>query len=211
VAIFCEKAILIYISSYLLYPYLMDEIILFLSGIYPLSPECIAYLKRAIRKRMVKKDQIILEIGEVCQNLYFIKKGVLRCFYFVGEKEVSDWFFWEGETVVSIESFYDQAGSEDCIQALEDCELYYISFQELEYLYQHYIEFNIIGRVLTIKYLRVFHQHARNIRKLSAADRYHYLLRTQPDLVQRIPLGPLASWLNREPETLSRMRARRNN
>ena len=189
----------------------MDEIILFLSSIYPLSPECIAYLNRTVRMKMVKKDQVILEIGEVCRNLYFIKKGALRCFYFVNGKEVSDWFFWEGETVVSIDSFYQQIRSEDCIQALEDCELYYISFKDLEYLYEHYIEFNFIGRVLTIKYLRVFHQHARNIRKLPAADRYQYLLRTQPDLIQRIPLGPLASWLNMEPETLSRMRGRKAN
>jgi CRP-like cAMP-binding protein len=180
----------------------MDEIIAFLCTIYPLSPDCIVYLKRAVRKRTIIKDHIILDIGEVCRNLYFIKKGALRCFYYVHDKEVSDWFFWEGETVVAIGSFYDQAPSEDCIQALEDCELYYLSFHDLEYLYAHFIEFNVIGRVLT----RLFHQHARNIRKLSALERYKSLLQTQPDLLQRIPLAPLASWLNMEPETLSRMR-----
>jgi CRP-like cAMP-binding protein len=188
----------------------MDEIIKFLCSIHPLSTECTDYLKRVVRLRMVKKDQVILEIGEVCRNLYFIKKGVLRCFYYVNGKEVSDWFFWEGETVVSIESYYAQVPSEDCMQALEDCELYYISFHDLEYAYEKFIEFNFVGRVLTIKYLRVFHQHARNIRKLPAAERYQYLLRIQPDILQRIPLGPLASWLNMEPETLSRMRGKKN-
>lgn len=188
----------------------MDAILQFLHSIFSLSPDCIAYLRRTVRTRTIKENQILLEIGEVCRNLYFIKTGVLRCFYYVNDKEVSDWFFWEGETVVSIGSFYDQVPSEDCIQALEDCELYYLSYHELEYLYQHFIEFNVIGRVLTLKYLRVFHQHARNLRKLPAAERYKFLLRTQPGLIQRIPLGPLASWLNMEPETLSRMRGRKD-
>jgi CRP-like cAMP-binding protein len=188
----------------------MDAILQFLHSIFPLSPECSAYLRRTIRTRTIRENQILLEIGEVCHNLYFINKGVLRCFYYVNNKEVSDWFFWEGETVVSIGSFYDQVPSEDCIQALEECELYYISYHELEYLYQHYTEFNVIGRVLTLRYLRVFHQHARNLKKLPAAERYRYLLERQPKLIQRIPLGPLASWLNMEPETLSRMRGRKD-
>jgi CRP-like cAMP-binding protein len=189
----------------------MDVVIAFLNDIFPLSAECIAYLRRTVRTRTLKEDKFLLEIGDVCRNLYFIRKGVLRCYYYVNDKEVSDWFFWEGETVVSIGSFYDQVASEDCIQALEDCELYYISYQDLEYVYQHFIEFNVIGRVLTLKYLRVFHRHARNIRKLPAGERYKYLLQTQPDLIQRIPLAPLASWLNMEPETLSRIRGRRTN
>ncbi len=126
----------------------------------------------------------------------------------MGDLDVSNWFFWEGATVVAIDSFYDQVKSEESIQAVDDCELYYISFEELEYLYTHFIEFNVIGRILTVKYLKVFHQHARMIRKLSAAERYKFLLNTQPELLQRIPLGPLASWLNMTQETLSRVRGR---
>jgi len=70
--------------------------------------------------------------GQVCENLYFIQKGLLKCFYILRGKAVSDWFFGETETVVSIDSFYNQVPGEDFIEALEDCELYYISFQEFQ-------------------------------------------------------------------------------
>ena len=156
----------------------------------------------------LKKGEYLLVPGQVCENLYFIQKGLLKCFYVVHERQVSDWFFGETETVVSIDSFYDQVPGEDFIEALEDCELYYISFQEFQHLYRTYVEFNVIGRVLTNKYLRLWHRQARNIRMLTAEERYMFLLKSQPDLIKRVQIQDLASYLDMSRETLSRMRGR---
>ncbi len=188
----------------------MDEIFMFLSAIYPLSPECIAYLRTVVKFRRVVKSDIILQIGETNRNLYFIKTGALHCYYYVEDKPVSDWFFWENETVVSIGSFYDQVPSEDCIVAMEDAEVYYITKSEYDYLNRTFLEFNFIARVLLEKYLKVFHSHARFIRKHKAAQRYQLILSKMPELIQRIPVADLATWLNMEPETLSRMRGKRD-
>jgi CRP-like cAMP-binding protein len=189
----------------------MEELLSFLNGIssaegWPLSAGCLEYLRKTIKKRSLKCGKNLLEPGQVCKNLYFIKKGLLKCYYMVGEKEVSDWFFGEKETVVSIDSFYDQVASKDFIQALEDCELYYISYNELQYLYRTYIEFNVIGRILTNKYLRLWHQQAKNIRMLTAKERYSFLLQNQPELVSRVPVKDLASYLDMDKGTLSRKR-----
>lgn len=188
----------------------MEEILQFLCIIYPLSPECLAYLRTVVKSRRVKRNEAILNIGETNRHLYFIKTGALHCYYYVKDKPVSDWFFWENETVVSIGSFYDQVPSEDCIVALEDCELYYITKDDYDYINRTFLEFNFIARVLLEKYLKVFHGHARFIRKNPAADRYQLVMSKMPELIQRIPVAPLATWLNMEPETLSRMRARRD-
>jgi hypothetical protein len=75
-------------------------------------------------------------------------------------------------------------------------------------VYQRYIEFNYVGRVLTTRYLRIWHRLARNIRRVSAEDRYRLLLEQMPEAVQRVPLEYLATWLDMRPETLSRMRGR---
>jgi CRP-like cAMP-binding protein len=119
---------------------------------------------------------------------------------------VCDWFFAENEIVVSIDSFYDQKKSEDYIQALEDSELFYISFQEFQYLYRTYVEFNVVGRVLTNKYLRIWHRQARNIRMLNARERLLFFLENQPDLSLRVPVRDQASFLAMTQETLSRTR-----
>ena len=191
----------------------MEDLISFLNQIassegWPLSPACIACLKIIIKKSSLKKEEYLLKAGEVCTNLYFIRRGLLKCFYIVHNREVSDWFFGELETVASIDSFYDQVKSEDFIQALEDCELFYITYEELVYLYRTFVEFNVIGRVLTNKYLRIWHRQARNIRMLTAEERYLFLLENQPELIMRVPIRDLASYLDMTRETLSRMRGR---
>lgn len=187
----------------------MEELFQWLSAIHPLSPECSAHLRRIIRRRTIKKDQLLLRAGEVCDNIYFIKKGILRCYYLVKDRDVTDWFFWETDTVVAIDSFYDQTPSGDYIEALEDGELYYISFDDLDYLFRHYLEFNFIGRVLTNKYLRIWHRQARNLRRLSAEEKYRFLLASQPEAILRVPAKALASFLDMSPETISRLRGRR--
>jgi CRP-like cAMP-binding protein len=191
----------------------MEELLSFLNSIassegWPLSEECLSFLRGIIKLTSLKKEEYLLKSGETCKNLYFIRKGLLKCYYIVHDKEVSDWFFGEFETVVSIDSFYDQARSEDYIQALEDCELLYITYEELNYLYKTYVEFNAVGRVLTNKYLRIWHRQARNIRMLTSEERYLFLLDKQPELIQKVPIGDLASYLDMAQETLSRARGR---
>ena len=43
--------------------------------------------------------------------------------------------------------------SKECIEALEDCELDYVSYSDLNQLYTSYMELNLLGRVITEKYL----------------------------------------------------------
>jgi len=191
----------------------MEELLAFLNQIassegWPLSAACLAHLRKIIKISSLKQEEILLSAGQVCTNIYFIKRGLLKCFYIVHQREVSDWFFGELETVVSIDSFYDQVASRDFIQALENCELFYITFEELNYLFRNFVEFNVVGRVLTNKYLRIWHRQARNIRMLTAEERYQFLLNTQPDLINRISVKDLASYLDMSRETLSRMRGR---
>ena len=58
----------------------MEEILDFLNLIYPLSPACIDYLKNVVKMRRVAKNEVVLAIGDVNRNLYFIKTGALHCY-----------------------------------------------------------------------------------------------------------------------------------
>ena len=190
---------------------IMEELLTFLNAISspagkPLSTELRDFLPTIVKKTTLKKGEYLLVPGQVCENLYFIQKGLLKCFYILHEKQVSDWFFGETETVVSIDSFYDQVPGEDFIEALEDCELLYISFQEFQYLCITYFEFCLIARILTTKYLQLWFRQVRNIRMLTAEERYRHLLEHQPDLIKRVPGQDLASFLDMSRETFSRVR-----
>jgi len=175
---------------------------------WPLSPECIEWLETTIQRIEIRKGDYLLRPPQICRHLYFIESGLLKCFYIHKGNNVTDWFFGKGETVVSIDSFYDQLPSEDFMQAIENCVLYYISYADLNYGYRNFVEFNVLGRVLTNKYLRIWHRQARNIRMLTADERFLSFMQTQAELFNRADLQDIASFLDMTPKSLSR--ARRN-
>ncbi len=188
----------------------MEEILQSLCAIHPLSPECLNHFRKVVQFQKVKKGDYLLKPGRVNDRLFFIKKGLLRCYYLMNGRELTDWFFWEGDAVVSIDSFYDQIPSRDFIQAIEDGEVYWISAKDLEYVYRNFPEFNYVGRVLTTKYLRIWHRLTRRIRFLRREQRYRLVVAEQPEIFLRVPLNVLATYLDMSPETLSRLRAKPN-
>jgi CRP/FNR family transcriptional regulator, anaerobic regulatory protein len=150
----------------------MEVLLKFVRTLCSPSEESIDYLAKTTKHWKIPKREFLLQAGEVCENLYFIKSGLLRCYYLKGDAEVSTWFLRENDMVVSVDSFYDQVPSYEYIQALEDCELISIGFYELEELFQTYPEHERIGRLMTLKYLRIWTRQLHNIRMLSAAERY---------------------------------------
>ena len=184
----------------------MKELIAFLQTVYPLSPSLVEYLSNTVKIKEVKRKEYLLKAGTICRNVYFINKGLLRCFYSKGDREISRWFMLDGDVIFSISSFYEQKPGFENIQALEDCHLYYISFSELEYIYNNFMEFNYIGRVLTIKYHQLWDEQLYGIQIKSAAERYQWLLTNHPHLVLRVPAKYLASYLGITEVTLSRIK-----
>lgn len=185
----------------------MKMVLDYLTSVHPMSDECYNHLATIIKTRHVSKKGFLLRPGEVCTDIHVVVKGLVRCYYLEGETEVTAWLRKEKDVIVSVDSYYDQAQSYEYIQAVEDCELAYISFKEEKEVFDTYPEFNVIGRLLTQKELRDHARELRNIRMLTAAQRYQHFLERYPELVQRVPLMYLASYLNMKPETLSRMRA----
>ena len=80
----------------------------------------------------------------------------------------------------------------------------------MQRLYRAYPVFNEIGRVITEQYLYMLEIEVYNLRKQKAEDRYRFILKHFPDLLQRVPLKYLATYLGVNLETLSRIRAKRN-
>jgi len=187
----------------------MEELLQFLCSLWPLTPECLAYLREIVDHREVHKGEILLKIGEINEHLYFIRKGVMHCHYYVDDRVVSAGFFWERDTVVSVGSFYSQRASEDCLEMLEDGELFFITRAQFDHLCRTFPDFCYLASLRLMHYLEVFHDHGRLIRKHKAEDRYRLATEKYPELVQRVPGKLIASWLSMEEATLSRGRNRR--
>ena len=186
----------------------MEEVIGFLQSIYPFSNELIAHLFTIIRSKELEKHEILLREGDVCKNIYFIRKGLIRCYYMKEEKEVNAWFLKENDTIVAVDSFYDQVPTKEYIQSLEPCELYYIGYNQLGYIFKNYIEFNFVGRILTQKYLRLWNRQLQYLRMHTAIERCEDFLKNEQGLLGRVPDYHIASYLGMDKGTFSRVKGK---
>ncbi len=185
----------------------MDELLAYLSSLHALSPMAREYLAEHLKTVEVPKKKFILRQGRICYNIYFVNKGLLRCFYIKNEKEINSWFMKEGDVIVSVESFFNQRAGYENIQALEDCVMHYIDYDELQYLYNNCPEFNFVGRVLIEKYYMLSEQRLYSLRMQKGVDKYSFMMNNFPQIIQRVPSKYIASYLGITEETLSRIRA----
>ena len=179
----------------------------YLESVISVSEELKEELNSVTTKRIISKGQSIINIGERCSDLFFIEKGLLRGFYFLEEKEITNWFAQEGEFATSFYSFISQKQSFETIQTLEDSELIQMPHSSLQSLYKEFPETEHIGRIITETYYVKLEERLLSIQFKSAKERYQNLAETKSALLKRAPLGQIASYLGITQETLSRIRA----
>ncbi len=113
--------------------------------LHPLSDQAQASLLRVVKHKELRRGQIWLQEGSVCDKITFVEKGLLKLFFESGKKEVIINFARENEIMFSAQSYVSQMPSMYAIRAIEQTTISYILrndlqrilFKHLE-LYQHY-------------------------------------------------------------------------
>ena len=147
-----------------------------------------------------------LSHGKICRQIAFIEKGLLRHFYLNDGKEITNCFCKAGTMVTSYSSLITQQESDIAIQAIETSKLIVLSYDSLQRLYEKDLFWQQVGRIAAENEFITTECHNRFLRDLSATDRYKHLLKEDSELLQRVPLYYLATYLQVSPETLSRIR-----
>jgi CRP-like cAMP-binding protein len=184
----------------------ISALIATLNYFHPLSNAAAEYLTKIIQPVSYKKGKLLLKAGELCDHVFFIKKGVVRGFIKEGHKDITTWITAENEMVTSISSLDNREPNEENMQAIENCEMLAITFDDLENLYIKFPEFNFVVRKLLQKYYRDAEGRAYIARLTNAETKYRHFIRNHSHLANRIPLKYIASFLGITLETLSRVR-----
>jgi CRP-like cAMP-binding protein len=172
----------------------------------PLTPEAVKYIDEHTFKLSIKKGKHLLKSGEICNYTYLVMKGAVRGYIKEGAKEITTWITAEQSLITSIRGFHQNIASLENIQAIEDCELIGYHYDDLQYLYNNFIEMNIVGRILLEEYYAHAEERAYIARIPKAASKYEHFIATQGVLANRIKLKYIASFLGITIETLSRIR-----
>ncbi len=154
----------------------------------------------------VEAGAYFLPHGKICRHIGYVEKGLFRLFYLNDGKEVTNCFCKENTMTTSYSSLITQEESDIAIQAVEHSRLIVLSNDALQKLYREDSFWQQLGRIAAQNELVTAECHNRFLRDLSATERYRQVLEEDGDLLQRVPLNYLSTYLHVAPETLSRIR-----
>ena len=158
--------------------------------------------------KFIKKKTTILATGAISKEIYLILSGCMRLFYEKDGEEISAYFFTEGMFAGSYESFISQQPARHTIEALEDCEvlsIQYENWQELLLTVPRMNEF--VRKILEVVFISLHQLFTSQILE-SPEERYLNLMKYKPGLMKRIPQHHIATFLGITPVSLSRIRNR---
>ena len=157
--------------------------------------------------RKLRKKQFLLQAGDVCKVNAFVEKGILRSFT-TDEKGTEHivQFAAEGWWTSDLYSFLTGEISDYNIEALEDCELLLLTRAASEELLARIPKFESYQRLLLQGAYIAMQRRISSSLKQTAEEKYLDIIRTYPDIIQRVPQHMVASYLGITPETLSRIR-----
>ena len=189
----------------------MQKLAHFYHSIEELSPKEAKYHLSKYEKVVYPKKTTILKEGEVENYLYFIDKGIIR--FFLNKihpaepsKEITFSLLTENMFGSAYDSFITRSPCSYNVKTVTDSELYRIHFDDLEELYTTTKISNYLGRISAEQlYVRKM-QREISLLTHSAEERYMNLLRSNPRLIQEVPLKHIASYIGITSQALSRIR-----
>jgi CRP-like cAMP-binding protein len=186
----------------------MQQLLSYIKNHYNISSPAIDALHKSFTKIKLSKNEFLIKKGQVCKHLYFLEKGCIRGFYNIDGKDVTQWFGFENDFATSFRSFIAQVPAAEYIHVVEDATFWAITKDELNNLFANFIEIEKIVRLIYEQYYIRLEERYANAHFKTATERYENLLQYEPHILQRMPLGYIASYLGISQETLSRIRAK---
>jgi CRP-like cAMP-binding protein len=155
--------------------------------LHPLSEQLALELTQVASVKTFSKKQLLLKEDDVADYACFVLKGLARAYYVSEGKEITSRFMDENFIITSWISFYTRKPGYEFIETLEDSTLACVHYNDLQNLYKHFPEFNIIGRKLAEYFFFLAEQRTYMLRKHTAQEKYQFFLQQHPDLLQRVP------------------------
>jgi len=158
-------------------------------------------------KVVIKKDEYILQQGQVCDAYYFVSKGFLRSYAIdYNGNEVTTNFFSKADLILEETSFFLRIATKENIQALEDCILWKKNFDIFQSHFNTIAKYREWGRAHLVKNFFALKQRSLSMITETAKERYQSLSYNQPKILKNASLKHISSYLGVTDTSLSRIR-----
>jgi CRP-like cAMP-binding protein len=184
-----------------------NEIIKYLSKYIEITPEIEEALLENTFVKSFKKGTILLKEGDKSNECYFILKGCIRSYYLKDGEEKTTEFYTEEQAVTPL-GCGENIPSKHFLECIEDT-IVNLGTPDLEKkMNQKFPVLQSLSLALSEAVITKYQDTFAEFKMANPEQRYINLLKTRPDLIQRVPQHQIASYLGIKPESLSRIRKR---
>lgn len=172
-----------------------------------LSAQEVDYIAASFTHKKIRKNELLVEEGHICDQLAFVEKGAVRAFTSddngIG---YTTCFSFENQLVTVYDSFMSGKKAQKSIEAIEDSSLFLLT----RHMFQHlattlsswiYLQEQLTRQAFEEK--EYYHVHLKN---KTAKEKYAHLLNEQPEIIKRASVEQVASYLGITPRTLTRVK-----
>lgn len=173
--------------------------------LYPLGEHILELLLQEMEEVRYRRGEQVLTEGRRTDSVYFVEEGLARVYVLRDGKDMTLWFTGRGEILAGNTNVFSALNAE----VMEDSVLLRISACRLEELFGQSLEMANWGRKLAEYYLSEYEHYFTYYSGAEARAQYERLIREYPDLIRKVPLKHIASYLQITPQSLSRIRAKK--
>ena len=174
-----------------------------------LNNDELTLIQSYFEEQHLDKNQIFTEIGDICNNLSFVKSGIFRIYASTEDgKEVTQWLSTKNSLLTEVTGFFFNQFNRWTIQAITEAQLLTVSKSDYVKLCNIFPKWNNIEKNIIVKCFAMMEHRIFSHLSMTAEERYNQYFEQNKELFHQVPLQYIASVLGMTPETFSRIRKR---
>lgn len=161
-------------------------------------------------KKRYKKNEYLLRPGSVAAKIFFVEKGSVILGTMTDKKPVTRHLSLAPEFITSLESFHKQIITDEFLMATVDTDVYELTKADFDNAFQEFPAVQLFYQKIALELLFKCQQRITNLTSMDSNTYYEEIKSTNPDMLQNMNQADLASYMGIEPQSLSRLRNKKN-
>ena len=155
----------------------------------------------------VRRGDYLVKEGQVCQKLYFLLTGILRCYVVEDGRDFNLRFYFPNQIASEFHSLRSGLPSSRNLVCMSPCILLAGNRPDYLQFIEHSHPLTLAAMAFFAERFREEEEHTEMLKAKTPLQRYQYILQHEPHLIKNIPLSQLASYLGVSRKSLSRIRS----
>lgn len=173
-----------------------------------LTTDEIKNLTESMVVKQFKAGSFLANEGKANQDTYFVLQGLVRQYTTVDGSEITTNFYAEENWIISLTSFSQGTSASESLVCIEDTTVVVGNEPKAQEVFKQFPRLETVSRAIMEDVFSQQQKLTRSYLTDTPEQRYLKLLKTKPDILQRVPQYQIASYIGVKPESLSRIRKR---